>query len=210
MNAIKESLPVFAAFATGLVLGAGNMVPSWLLSHDLPKVLLSLLVFMAGMGLGAGDDLRTMAHGFNPKLLLLPLCTVIGSLLFSAAGVLLFSGRSLADCLAVGSGFGYYSLSSVLITDLKSVTAGPEAATELATVALLANIVREMVAIMFLPLFSKVGGGMAAISVAGINSMDVCLPMIVRCAGDRQVIPQALFHGIALEVSVPMLIGAFC
>ena len=40
--------------------------------------------------------------------------------------------------------------------------------------------------------------------------MDVCLPMIVRCAGDRQVVPQALLHGIVLEVSVPVLIAAFC
>ena len=34
--------------------------------------------------------------------------------------------------------------------------------------------------------------------------------MIVRCTGDRQVVPQALLHGVVLEVSVPVLIAAFC
>lgn len=210
MNAIKESLPVLGAFVIGIAFGLGGSAPSWLLSHDLPPVLLTLLVFSAGTGIGAGDDLRGLVHGFDMRLLLLPVCTVVGSLLFSAIGAALFTGRSLNDCLAVGSGFGYYSLSSMLIADLKGVTAGPAAATELATVALLANIVREMVAVVFLPVFARIGGRMATISVAGISSMDVCLPMIVRCAGDRQVVPQALFHGIALEISVPFLIGAFC
>ena len=127
MNAIKESLPVLGAFVIGIAFGLGGSAPSWLLSHDLPPVLLTLLVFSAGTGIGAGDDLRGLVHGFDMRLLLLPVCTVVGSLLFSAIGAALFTGRSLNDCLAVGSGFGYYSLSSMLIADLKGATAGPAA-----------------------------------------------------------------------------------
>ena len=49
------------------------------------------------------------------------------------------------------------------------------------------------------------------ISVAGINSMDVCLPMIVRSSyKGEELIPIAILHGIALEVSVPFLINVFC
>lgn len=143
MKGMMESLPVFAAFLAGLLLGVAGLVPAWLLASGLPMLLLSALVFLAGMGLGAGDDLPQLLRGFDLRLLLLPLCTIVGSLLF-------------------------------------------------------------------LPLFARWGGRLAPISVAGINSMDVCLPMIVRCAGDRQVVPQALLHGIVLEVSVPVLIAAFC
>lgn len=50
----------------------------------------------------------------------------------------------------------------------------------------------------------------SGISVAGINSMDVCLPTIVREAHDKDVVPLAVTHGMALEVSVPILIGIFC
>ena len=210
MKGMKESLPVFAAFLAGLLFGAGGLVPSWLLAPGLPMALLSVLVFLAGVGLGAGDDLPQLLHGFHLRMLLLPLCTVVGSLLFSSAGVWLFAGRGLTDCLAVGSGFGYYSLSSVLIAEMKSATLGADGAAELATVALVANVAREMIALLFLPLFARWGGRLAPISVAGINSMDVCLPMIVRCTGDRQVVPQALLHGVVLEVSVPVLIAAFC
>ena len=53
-----------------------------------------------------------------------------------------------SDVLAVGSGFGYYSLSSVLIQDMKAASAGTEAATVLATTALLSNILREVAALL--------------------------------------------------------------
>ena len=209
MKGMMESLPVFAAFLAGLLLGVAGLVPAWLLASGLPMLLLSALVFLAGMGLGAGDDLPQLLRGFDLRLLLLPLCTIVGSLLFSAAGVWLFAGRGLTDCLAVGSGFGYYSLSSVLIAEMKSATLGVDGAAELATVALVANVVREMVALLFLPLFARWGGRLAPISVAGINSMDVCLPAISRYSG-KSVVPTAIIHGIVLEVSVPLLISFFC
>ena len=94
-------------------------------------------------------------------------------------------------------------------SDLGSASLGQAAAVELATIALLANIVREMLSLFGTPLFSKWGGRVAPISVAGINSMDVCLPLIARYSGS-EFVPQAILHGIALEVSVPLLIGAFC
>ena len=51
MKGMKESLPVFAAFLAGLLFGAGGLVPSWLLAPGLPMALLSVLVFLAGVGL---------------------------------------------------------------------------------------------------------------------------------------------------------------
>lgn len=115
------------------------------------------------------------------------------------------------DCLTIGSGFGYYSLSSVLIADIKSATLGPQGAAELATIALLANVIREMIALFGTPVLARWGGRLVPISVAGINSMDVCLPMIVRSSyKGEELIPIAILHGIALEVSVPFLINAFC
>ena len=99
----------------------------------------------------------------------------------------------------------------VLIADLKSATLGVQGATELATVALLANVIREMIALFGTPTLARWGGRLVPISVAGINSMDVCLPMIVRnTTRGEELIPIAVLHGIVLEVSVPILINAFC
>ena len=193
----------------GVALGYADAVPTWLLDPDLPMIILSVMVVLVGLGLGAGDNLHYMLRTFNWRMLLLPLCTIVGTLLFSALGVLVLRGFSLTDCLAVGSGFGYYSLSSVLIADLKSATLGVQGAAELATVALLANVVREMIALFGMPLFARWGGPLAPISVSGVTSMDVCLPSIARYSGS-DLVPLAILHGIVLEVCVPILVGAFC
>ena len=208
-GAMRDSLIVFVFFVVGVALGYADAVPTWLLDPDLPMIILSVMVVLVGLGLGAGDNLHYMLRTFNWRMLLLPLCTIVGTLLFSALGVLVLRGFSLTDCLAVGSGFGYYSLSSVLIADLKSATLGVQGAAELATVALLANVVREMIALFGMPLFARWGGPLAPISVAGVTSMDVCLPSIARYSGS-DLVPLAILHGIVLEVCVPILVGAFC
>ena len=127
---MRDSLIVFVFFAVGVALGYADAVPTWLLDPDLPMIILSVMVVLVALGLGAGDNLHYMLRTFNWRMLLLPLCTIVGTLLFSALGVLVLRGFSLTDCLAVGSGFGYYSLSSVLIADLKSATLGVQGAAE--------------------------------------------------------------------------------
>ena len=112
--------------------------------------------------------------------------------------------------MAIGSGFGYYSLSSVLIAQMKTITVGATEATQLATIALLANIARELLSLFGCRYIAHKGGGLAAISTAGISSMDVCLPSILNATGDKRVIPVAVFHGLMLEMSIPMLIALFC
>ena len=54
--------------------------------------------------------------------------------------------------MAVGSGFAYYSLSSILITQFKEPSIGLQLATELGTIALLTNIFREMMALLGTPI----------------------------------------------------------
>ena len=141
--------------------------------------------------------------------LLLPCFTIIGTLVFSAAASLLLTSWNIYDCMAVGSGFAYYSLSSLLIVQLKEASAGIEIASQLGAIALLANIIREMLALFGAPLYASFFGKFAPVSVAGINSMDVCLPVISRYSG-KSIVPVAIIHGIILEISVPLLISLFC
>ena len=124
-------------------------------------------------------------------------------------GGLLLTSWNIYDCMAVGSGFAYYSLSSLLIVQLKEASAGIEIASQLGAIALLANIIREMLALFGAPLYASFFGKFAPVSVAGINSMDVCLPVISRYSG-KNIVPVAIIHGIILEISVPLLISLFC
>lgn len=206
---MKSSLIVLVLFALGGLAGIGHFVPLEWLGSNLPMIILSVLVFQVGISIGSNKNLKAMVQGISLKMLLVPLSTIAGTLLFSVLASLLISQWGMADCLAVGSGFAYYSLSSVLITELKEASAGIQVATELGTLALLANIIREMMSLLGAPLFTRVFGKLAPISAAGINSMDVLLPMISRCSG-KNMIPLAILHGIILELSVPLLVSFFC
>ena len=166
-------------------------------------------MLQVGISIGSNKNLKAIISHLHPKMLLIPLGTITGTLLFSALASILLSQWSVFDCMAVGSGFAYYSLSSLLIVQLKEASAGIEIASQLGAIALLANIIREMLALFGAPLYASFFGKFAPVSVAGINSMDVCLPVISRYSG-KNIVPVAIIHGIILEISVPLLISLFC
>ena len=130
------------------------------------------------------------------------MATIIGTLIFSAIGAFFLSQWTVYDCMAVGSGLSYYSVSSILITELKSASLGVQVATELGTIALLANIFREMTALIGAPIFRRYFGYFAPISAAGIASADVSLSAIARYSG-KDAIPLAVIHGVLIELCVP-------
>lgn len=76
-------------------------------------------MLQVGLSIGSDKKLKDILGSIRPKLLLVPLATIAGTLVFSALVGLLLTQWSVFDCLAVGSGFAYYSLSSILITQLK-------------------------------------------------------------------------------------------
>ena len=57
---MRDSLIVFVFFAVGVALGYADAVPTWLLDPDLPMIILSVMVVLVSLGLGAGDNLHYM------------------------------------------------------------------------------------------------------------------------------------------------------
>ena len=204
---MKGSIIVLTFFVLGCALGTAGTIPFD--PHRVSVYILYALMLQVGISIGSSPDLRRIIRSLRWKMLLVPLSTVTGTLLFSALASLLLSRWSVFDCMAVGSGFAYYSLSSVLITQFKTPTVGLQIATELGTIALLANIFREMMALLGTPLINKCFGRTAPISAAGVNSMDVVLPMIVRYSGS-DMIPIAILHGLLIDMSVPFFVSLFC
>ena len=47
--------------------GLGDFAPEWLLGHDLPIIILSLLIVQVGISLGSNNDLRGLFHSLNPR-----------------------------------------------------------------------------------------------------------------------------------------------
>ena len=205
---LQNSIIVISCFTAGILLW--HLLPENIvrLCTELPHWLLYLLILQVGLNLGANTDLSNVLHSLRPSDLLIPLFTIAGTLLFTAMASVLFDSWSARDCMAVGSGFAYYSLSSVLIVQLKEASIGIDMASQLGAIALLANMIREMLAIMGVPLYSRLGK-LAPVSVAGITSMDICLPAISRYVG-KDMIPVAIIHGLILELSVPLLVTSLC
>lgn len=204
---MKNSITVIAIFIVGCVAGACYDIEFDI--HNLSLCILYALMLQVGIGIGSNKSLRENLRHVSPKILLVPLATITGTLLFSAVASLLLSQWSVFDCMAVGSGFAYYSLSSILITQFKEPSIGLQLATELGTIALLSNIIREMMSLVGAPLIRRYFGKLAPISAAGVNSMDVLLPSITRCSG-KEVMPIAIFHGILVDLSVPFFVNLFC
>ncbi|MDO5751374.1 MAG: lysine exporter LysO family protein [Rothia sp. (in: high G+C Gram-positive bacteria)] len=204
---LRQSLLVVVLFVLGCVLGA-TVDRAWRV-HDLSLYLLYALMLQVGISIGCSDNLKGLFRTFRPTLLLLPLGTVVGTLLLVGAVSLLLPQWGLRDMLAVGSGLGYYSLSSILITQLKMPSLGEELATELGLIALLTNVLRELTTLVTAPWLKHYFGPLAPISAAGVTSVDVCLPTIARVCGP-QLIPVTLLHGMVLDMSVPFLIPLFC
>lgn len=204
---MKGSMIVCLFFLLGCLIGFGVHIQ--LDTHNLSMYILYVLMFQVGINIGSNENLKGMLAHFTPKMLIIPLGTIVGTLLFSALASLLLSQWSVFDCMAVGSGFAYYSLSSVLITQFKEASIGLQLATELGTIALLANIFREMMALLGAPLLVRYFGRLAPISAAGVNSMDVILPVITRYSG-KEMVPIAIFHGLLIDMSVPFFVSMFC
>lgn len=204
---MKSSLIVVAFFCIRCLVGIFNDFQFDM--HNLSMYILYALMLQVGISIGSNKNLKFLIKSLRPNMLLVPIATIVGTLLFSAFASLLLSQWSVFDCMAVGSGFAYYSLSSILITQFKEASVGLQLATELGTIALLANIFREMMALLGAPLIRKYFGKLAPISAAGVNSMDVLLPSITLYSG-KDMIPVAIFHGILIDMSVPFFVSLFC
>lgn len=206
---MKGSIAVVLVFALGCFLGRSGWLPEFAVENDITVYVLYLLMFQVGISIGSDSKLKTMLRSISPKMLLVPFATIAGTLAMSALVSLILTKWSLWDSLAVGSGFAYYSLSSILITELKEPALGAAMATELATIALIANIIREIIALLGAPFFVRYFGKLAPICVGGATTMDTTLPVITKFAG-KEMVFIAIFHGIIMEFSVPFLVSFFC
>ncbi len=198
---MKGSFIIISFFIIGLILGVNDLIPIDLSDSNISFYALCALMLTVGISIGKDTKTLKSFRSLNPRLVLLPIATIIGTLLGVAFVSILLSHRSLTDCLAVGSGFGYYSLSSIFITQYKGA--------DLGTVALLSNIIREIITLIFAPLMVKYFGNLAPISAGGATTMDTTLPIITQYSG-RNFVIVSVFHGFVVDISVPFLVVLFC
>ena len=198
---MKDSLIIVLFFLLGISCGIFHLIPLNSAESDVSFYVLCGLMFCVGLSIGNDPQTLINFRMLHPRLVFLPITTILGTLSAAALVSLILPHRSVTDCMAVGSGLGYYSLSSIFITEYK----GPE----LGTVALLSNIMREVLTLLCAPLLVRWFGNFAPISAGGATTMDTTLPVITRYAGQPFVVV-SIFHGFVTDFSVPFLVTFFC
>ena len=199
---------ILGAFTVGLFVALFDLLPCGGMLVSCSKYVLYLLMFLVGVSLGLDKSLLQTIKSQPKRVLLLPLFTVLGTFSGALAAyfVLVASGglcggeSSLLDVLSVSSGFGYYSLSSIFLNEARGA--------ELGTIALAANILRELLTILFAPYMVKLFGKLAPISAGGATTMDTTLPFIQKSSGNEYV-PLSVFHGVVVDFSVPFFLTLF-
>ena len=196
---LAGSFTIVAFFALGCALGVSHRIPS--LPAEAGFYALCLLLICVGLTVGQSNEIRRSLRRIDKRLMWLPVLTIVGTWAGAVATACLLQGRSFTDWLAISSGFGYYSLSSILITEARNA--------EMGTVALIYNILRELMALLCAPLFRQFFGPLAPISVGGATTGDTTLPIISRTSG-QTFIPLSIYHGLTIDFTVPFLVPFFC
>jgi len=195
---MKGSLIILAFFIGGLLLGMYELLPDQLLTNDYSMYALYVLMFLVGIGIGSNKKSLETIKSVNFKIVLVPISVITGTYIGVAVFSLIQDKLNLIESLAIGSGFGYYSLSSVLITEISGETLG--------VIALLSNISREIITLLFTPIFARYFGKLAPISCGGATSMDTTLPIITKYIGSDYAII-SVFSGVVLTILIPFIIA---
>jgi uncharacterized membrane protein YbjE (DUF340 family) len=194
---LREPGRLLVLVLAGALLSALTSLFGWY-NDDISNILLYILLFFVGMQMVQSQtDMLSVLK--DPVSILLPVATVAGTL---AASLLLplVTHISVWESLALASGFGWYSLSGVIISELGDPILG--------SVAFLSNLFRESIAFLSVPFLASFAQKRAGISVCGATSMDVTLPIVEKNCGPEYV-PLSLAHGIILTLIVPFLVPFF-
>ncbi|BEH16281.1 lysine exporter LysO family protein [Marinobacter shengliensis] len=189
---LKPLLAVVAGALAGYFL-----FPQLPLVDDVATWALMLLLFLIGLQLrNAGLSLRKLL--MNRQGLGIALALALSSLL---AGLVLIPWLDVPwhQSLALASGFGWYSLSGIVIGDALGPAWGG--------VAFLNDVLREIIALALIPLVIGSRPAMA-IGYGGATAMDFTLP-VIRSSGGLACVPVAIASGFLLSFLSPVLMGVF-
>ncbi|MHA0959095.1 LysO family transporter [Enterobacter cancerogenus] len=191
-----ESLKLCGVVVLGFLLG----LTGWsFLQHatEASEYTLIFLLFLIGIQLrNNGMTLKQIV--LNRRGMIVAVIVVVSSLVAGVINAFIL-GLPLKTGLAMASGFGWYSLSGILLTE----SFGPV----IGSAAFFNDLARELIAIMLIPGLVRRSRS-TALGLCGATSMDFTLPVLQR-SGGLEMVPAAIVHGFILSLLVPVLMAFF-
>lgn len=196
---VKEPLVLVGIVVLGLTLRLSTPLFDWFQS-SLVTYLLYTLLFFVGMGM-VHKQISFKGVLADKSLFLLPFYTIAGTYLGALLAPLL-TDYTIREVWGMLSGFGWYSLSGILISDLGFPILG--------SISFLANLLRESFSFFLIPLFGRLGKRYyyPAVCTAGATSMDVTLVLLSSHFGTRTMLG-SIYHGVIMSLAAPILIPLF-
>jgi uncharacterized membrane protein YbjE (DUF340 family) len=180
----------------GFLLGLTGLA---ILQHatEASEYTLIFLLFLVGIQLrNSGMTLKQIV--LNRRGMIVAVVVVGSSLLAGVINAFILD-LPLNTALAMASGFGWYSLSGILLTE----SFGPV----IGSAAFFNDLARELLAIMLIPGLVRRSRS-TALGLCGATSMDFTLPVLQR-SGGLELVPAAIVHGFILSLLVPILMAFF-
>ncbi len=196
---LKEPLFLISIVALGVFFGMKSTLFSWFDSSYV-TYLLYVMLFLVGMNL-IQRSISFKAVLRDPSIFLLPVFTILGTYL-GALGASLVLPFTFGEAAGMLSGFGWYSLSGILISDLGFPILG--------SISFLSNLMRESFSFFLIPLFGRLGKRYyyPAASCGGATTMDVVLVILSKHFGTSTMIG-SIYHGATMSLTAPILIPLF-
>lgn len=193
LQMLAESFKLLGVVIVGVIIGLIIH-----LSHDLTNLIseiaLYILLFFIGL------QLRSSNISLRQILLNKYGVSIAVFIIFSSSlgGIIaaLFLSIPLSQGLAIASGFGWYSLTGILVGDALGPVWG--------STAFMVDLMRELIAIILIPLLIK-NHACTAIGYGGATALDFTLPVIQK-SGGINCVPIAIVSGFILSLMVPFLV----
>ena len=192
LDSLKLCLVVLIGFFIGLW-GKG-----WVnLPFGSSTYVLVVLIFCVGIQL-RNNGISIRAVFFNRRGMITGVIFVLTSLLGGIIGAQVLN-VPIVQGLAVSSGLGWYSLSSVTLNNAWGPIWG--------SIAFFNDLSRELISLFIVPLFMHQYRS-TAIGYTGATAIDCTLPIIQK-AGGVEVLPLAFSFGFITNITPPVLLVFF-
>lgn len=188
----KLCMMVVLGFSTGYFLK--NIIT---LPFGSSTTILVCLIFFVGIQLrNNGITLREVF--FNKRGIITGIIFTLTSLLGGVIAALCLN-LPITQGLAIASGFGWYSLSSVVLNDAWGPMFG--------SIAFFNDLSREIASLFLIPLLMRKYRS-SAVGISGATALDCSLPIIQK-SGGVEVVPLAISFGFVTNILPPILLVFF-